>query len=178
MRATCSRAPELLLSDVMMRHLRGVNLAIRMMAELPESKILLLSGQAGTVDLLQKALRGGGGFLLLAKPLPSRGLAPTHSCSGPDWPWRVLIVDWPQLGHNLNGNSLFWMLEREVAFGRVIATLAHEINNPLESLTHLLYLLREEAQSADGRETAEEEGRSRGSQKRRNAPWMRLDHFS
>lgn len=49
-------------------------------------------------------------------------------------------------------NEQFLRLEREAAYGRMTATLAHEINNPLDSLTNLLYLLRDHVASDSGRE--------------------------
>jgi PAS domain S-box-containing protein len=50
--------------------------------------------------------------------------------------------------------------EKIAATGRMAATIAHEINNPLEALMNLLYLLREKITDDDGRSflaTAEEE---------------------
>jgi PAS domain S-box-containing protein len=50
--------------------------------------------------------------------------------------------------------------EKIAATGRMAATIAHEINNPLESVMNLLYLLREKITDGDGRgflATAEEE---------------------
>lgn len=41
-------------------------------------------------------------------------------------------------------------LERLAAAGRMSATLAHEINNPLDALTTLLYLLRNEVRDLEG----------------------------
>lgn len=41
-------------------------------------------------------------------------------------------------------------LERLAAIGRFSATLAHEINNPLESLSTILYLLRDHVTGAEG----------------------------
>lgn len=43
-------------------------------------------------------------------------------------------------------------LERLATAGRMSATLAHEINNPLESLGHLLFLLDDEVRSHSARE--------------------------
>src|ERR1700712_2862273 len=60
-------APGLLISDVMMPLLSGVDLAIQMKAEFPDCRVLLLSGQGGTVDLLRKARDRGHEFTLLAK---------------------------------------------------------------------------------------------------------------
>ena len=57
-------------------------------------------------------------------------------------------------------NERFLALEREAASGRMTATLAHEINNPLESLINLLYLLRDECGTDTARallDTAEAE---------------------
>ncbi len=47
-------------------------------------------------------------------------------------------------------NRYMRQLEHEAAAGRMCATIAHEINNPLESLTNILYLLRNEQLSNDG----------------------------
>jgi PAS domain S-box-containing protein len=50
--------------------------------------------------------------------------------------------------------------EKIAATGRMAATIAHEVNNPLEAITNLLYLLRTKITDDQGRgflETAEEE---------------------
>jgi len=50
--------------------------------------------------------------------------------------------------------------ERLASVGRLAATVAHEINNPLEALTNLVYLARQSAEKGDVREylaSAEEE---------------------
>ena len=67
--ASRSEAPDLLLSDVVMPELSGVDLAISIKREHPECKVLLFSGQAETVDLLSNAREKGYDFHLLAKPL-------------------------------------------------------------------------------------------------------------
>jgi CheY-like chemotaxis protein len=61
--------PDLLLSDVMMPQLSGIQLAIRVQELCPKCKILLFSGQAATADLLQKARADGHDFHLLSKPV-------------------------------------------------------------------------------------------------------------
>jgi CheY-like chemotaxis protein len=48
----------------------GVELAIQMKAQYPTCKILLFSGQAATVDLLEDARAQGHQFDLLLKPVP------------------------------------------------------------------------------------------------------------
>jgi CheY-like chemotaxis protein len=74
--AAQSDAPDLLISDVAMPGLSGVDLAIQIRARYPTCKILLISGQAGTLDLLENARAQGHDFHLLLKPvLPSELLA-------------------------------------------------------------------------------------------------------
>jgi CheY-like chemotaxis protein len=67
--AARSEAPDLLISDVAMPGLSGVDLAIQMKAQYPECKIILFSGQAATQDLLQDARNQGHSFQLLQKPV-------------------------------------------------------------------------------------------------------------
>ncbi len=62
-------APDLVISDVMMPQMSGVDLAIQITGQLPACKILLFSGQAATLDLLQEARAQGHDFHLLAKPV-------------------------------------------------------------------------------------------------------------
>jgi CheY-like chemotaxis protein len=74
--AAQSDIPDLLISDVAMPGLSGVDLAIQMRALCPACKVLLFSGQAGTLDLLENARAQGHDFRLLLKPiLPSELLA-------------------------------------------------------------------------------------------------------
>jgi DNA-binding response OmpR family regulator len=61
--------PALLISDVVMPGISGVELAIMLTQSLPSLKVLLFSGQASTVDLLQKARHGGHHFTALTKPI-------------------------------------------------------------------------------------------------------------
>jgi CheY-like chemotaxis protein len=62
-------APDLLISDVSMPQLSGVDLAIRIQEQYPACKIMLFSGQAATADLLKVAREQGHDFRLLAKPV-------------------------------------------------------------------------------------------------------------
>ena len=68
------RCPDILVSDVIMPHLNGVELATRLSELCPEMRVLLLSGQAATADLLKTASRHGKRFELLSKPLDPRVL--------------------------------------------------------------------------------------------------------
>jgi CheY-like chemotaxis protein len=61
--------PALLISDVVMPGITGVELAIMLTQSIPDLKVLLFSGQASTVDLLEQARRGGHHFTALTKPV-------------------------------------------------------------------------------------------------------------
>ena len=64
-----SQTPDLLITDVMMPQLNGVDLGIQFKAIHPKCKVLLFSGQAKTSDLLQDARDKGHDFELLTKPV-------------------------------------------------------------------------------------------------------------
>lgn len=61
--------PDVVLSDVIMPGLNGVETGIRIRELVPECRIILFSGQAATVDLLEKARQQGHHFDILAKPM-------------------------------------------------------------------------------------------------------------
>ena len=67
-------APDMLISDVIMADLNGIDAAIRIRSLLPSIKILLFSGQAATADLLEKARKDGYEFDILAKPVHPQDL--------------------------------------------------------------------------------------------------------
>ena len=64
--------PDLLLSDVMMPGITGVQAALILQTMYPHCKILLLSGQAETEDLLHESRVQGLKFELIGKPVPPR----------------------------------------------------------------------------------------------------------
>ena len=66
--------PEMLISDVIMGGLNGIDAAIKIREMLPNIKILLFSGQAATADLLEKARSQGYEFEILAKPVHPQDL--------------------------------------------------------------------------------------------------------
>jgi CheY-like chemotaxis protein len=66
--------PDMLISDVIMADLNGIDAAIRIRKLLPGIKILLFSGQAATADLLEKARKDGYEFDILAKPVHPQDL--------------------------------------------------------------------------------------------------------
>jgi CheY-like chemotaxis protein len=61
--------PELILSDVLMPQIDGVEAAIAIQKFLPDTRIVLFSGQAATVEILARARKRGYHFELLAKPV-------------------------------------------------------------------------------------------------------------
>lgn len=68
--------PDMLISDVVMPGISGIEAAIKIGTMLPKCKILLFSGQARTVSLLEEARVQGYEFEILAKPVhPSDLLA-------------------------------------------------------------------------------------------------------
>jgi CheY-like chemotaxis protein len=64
-----STPPDLLISDVVMPGMTGVELAITVTQTIPGCKVLLFSGQAATIDLLEKARHAGHNFTTLTKPI-------------------------------------------------------------------------------------------------------------
>ena len=66
--------PDLLISDVIMSELNGIEAAIRMKALLPDIRVFLLSGQTATAEMLEKENAEGYGFEVLAKPLHPKDL--------------------------------------------------------------------------------------------------------
>ncbi len=64
-----STHPDLIISDVIMPDMNGIEAAIQIRQFLPGCKILLFSGQAATADLLENARTQGHAFEILAKPV-------------------------------------------------------------------------------------------------------------
>ena len=81
--------PEMLITDVVLPGMTGIELAISVRRIFPECKIILFSGQASTADLLANARADGHHFTLLNKPLHpqdllqrvSEGLKPQHKAA-------------------------------------------------------------------------------------------------
>jgi len=69
-----SLKPNMVISDVIMQDLNGIDAAITIRGLLPDCKILLFSGQAATADLLEKARGQGHEFEILAKPVHPQDL--------------------------------------------------------------------------------------------------------
>jgi CheY-like chemotaxis protein len=75
--------PDVLISDVAMKGIDGIETAIRITGELPECRVVLFSGQAHTADLLHEATAKGYAFEVLRKPVaPAALLNHVHSLLG------------------------------------------------------------------------------------------------
>lgn len=61
--------PDVLISDVVMGAMSGIDAAIRICKSFPSCRVILFSGQAATTDLLQKAKSNGHIFEILTKPV-------------------------------------------------------------------------------------------------------------
>jgi DNA-binding response OmpR family regulator len=61
--------PDTVLTDVLMPRMSGVELGMKLRSELPETRILLFSGQAATSELMRKAQAEGHYFELFPKPI-------------------------------------------------------------------------------------------------------------
>jgi DNA-binding response OmpR family regulator len=66
--------PEMLITDVVLPGMTGIELAISVRRIFPDCKIILFSGQASTADLLANARADGHHFTLLNKPLHPQDL--------------------------------------------------------------------------------------------------------
>src|ERR1017187_4747672 len=64
-----SCSPELVISDVVMPGMSGLAMAVFIRERHPECKVLLFSGQAGTLNILEMVRKLGYDFELLAKPI-------------------------------------------------------------------------------------------------------------
>jgi DNA-binding response OmpR family regulator len=74
---TCQKAlevssafqPEVLISDVLMADLNGVDTAIQIRSLLPDIHVFLLSGQTDTAEMIAKSMACDFGFEVLVKPV-------------------------------------------------------------------------------------------------------------
>jgi DNA-binding response OmpR family regulator len=73
--------PQMVITDVYMPGMNGIDLAIAIREACPDCKVLLFSGQASTMDLLASARNAGHEFSVLTKPIhPTELLARISEC--------------------------------------------------------------------------------------------------
>lgn len=83
LQAAHTEVPDLLITDVVMPQMTGIELAIRLRDTCPDCKVLLFSGTAATTDLLEDARTTGYTFELLLKPVhPADLLASIRTLTG------------------------------------------------------------------------------------------------
>ncbi|HZP06483.1 MAG TPA: response regulator [Terracidiphilus sp.] len=75
--------PHLVISDVVMPGISGIEVAIELRQKFPNCTILLYSGQAATAQMMEDARSRGHDFELLAKPVhPARLLEKVRAMIG------------------------------------------------------------------------------------------------
>jgi DNA-binding NtrC family response regulator len=71
--------PDFVVTDVVMPQMNGVQLGIAIRKALPRAEVILLSGQAGVTDIVERGRKEGYSFELIAKPIhPERLLQRLH----------------------------------------------------------------------------------------------------
>jgi len=81
-REVAAQAPDIIISDVVMPHINGIEAAKAIHEMSPDTRIVLFSGQAMTNDLLQTARSQGYSFELLSKPVEINTLLDTLRGTG------------------------------------------------------------------------------------------------
>ncbi|MGH7914698.1 MAG: response regulator [Candidatus Binataceae bacterium] len=74
MESALLKPPEMLITDVVLPGMNGIELAITIKRIFPDCKTLLFSGQASTSDMLASAKSAGHHFTLLSKPVHPKDL--------------------------------------------------------------------------------------------------------
>jgi DNA-binding NtrC family response regulator len=74
LQAAESEVPDLLITDVNMPDMNGIDFAIQVESGFPSCKILLFTGYGNTFRLLEDARRQGHDFNILSKPVSPREL--------------------------------------------------------------------------------------------------------
>ena len=92
--------PELVISDVVMPGMSGVEMAVLIRERHPVCKILLFSGQAATTDLLEGVRSRGYDFELLAKPVHPTELLARAANVGDNSDADLKTIPSPNLFHS------------------------------------------------------------------------------
>ena len=69
MEAAPAFKPDVLIMDVFMEGMNGIEASLQISAILPRCRVILFSGNTGTAELLQEAEAHGHFFEILAKPV-------------------------------------------------------------------------------------------------------------
>ena len=64
-----SLRPDVIISDVVLPGMNGIETAVAICRFLPNCQIILISGQAATSDMLERARAQGHNFEIMAKPV-------------------------------------------------------------------------------------------------------------
>jgi FixJ family two-component response regulator len=72
--AAATRCPEIVITDVMMPQLNGIDLGIQFKTKYPGCRILLFAGHGATAEHLRDARSQGHDFEILAKPMHPKDL--------------------------------------------------------------------------------------------------------
>lgn len=67
--AAVAMQPDILISDVVMGRMSGIEAAIEICRTLPNCRVILVSGQSITAELLKDAMERGHSFEVLTKPV-------------------------------------------------------------------------------------------------------------
>jgi DNA-binding response OmpR family regulator len=67
-------SPDLVIVDVILPCMNGIDLAVLLHALCPDARVLLFSGQTAASDLLDQARKGGNQFDMVPGPLDSHAL--------------------------------------------------------------------------------------------------------
>lgn len=76
--------PDMLISDVLMTDINGVDAAVQMRSMLPGIRVFLLSGQSATAEMLARSQAQDLGFVVLVKPVHPRELLGKLHAAIPD----------------------------------------------------------------------------------------------
>ena len=85
--------PDVLITDVVMGEMSGIEAAINIFQMLPQCKIILFSGQAATADLVSEAGSSIKRFEILSKPVHPQVLVDRIKSIAPFPPERLLARD-------------------------------------------------------------------------------------
>jgi len=109
--------------------------------------ILLVAGGRVTAESerLRRMRTPLGNVLLLERPIRPETLLSTLEAALRGRQRQYQVRD--QMEQMVRAQDALRRAEKLAVTGRLAASIAHEINNPLESVTNLLYLLRSEASS-------------------------------